>query len=71
MGKGKPRHNPDKKQNNYGSHCSYYEENCTYCEALLKSTKCKGNPYNCIKSLYELAAGRSDIQKINNVQPKK
>lgn len=26
MSKGKPRHNPDKKQNNYGSWCSACED---------------------------------------------
>ena len=26
MGKGKPRHNPDKRQNKMGADCPYYEE---------------------------------------------
>jgi len=28
MGKGKPRHNPDKPAYKYGDRCPYYEEYC-------------------------------------------
>mgnify|MGYP000285691113 CR=1 FL=1 len=67
MGKGKPRQNPDKKQNKYGSFCNYYEEGSKYCETLKDSSICSGNPHNCIKVAYKVAASRSDKQKNNDV----
>ena len=52
MGKSKPRWYPNKKQNQYGNFCSYYEESNNgygYCEALLTNGNptviCKGNPF--------------------------
>ena len=61
MGKGKPRHNPDKPANKYGRWCPYFE---TYyngkvgCEAYLdihdkiEDMECKGNRHNCVKVDY-------------------
>lgn len=60
MSKGKPRHNPYKKQNNYGSICPYYEtydNGTSSCEALIGDTSiCKGNRHNCIKVKYKKLA---------------
>lgn len=57
MGKGKPRHNVDKQQNNYGKWCPYYEEyknGKTGCGiGLGKIEVCKGNKHNCIKCKYK------------------
>lgn len=74
MGKNKPRQNPDKKQNNMGGFCQYYEEHKSghvACESNVGDAKvCQGNPHNCIKTLYRRAASRSNIQ-INNGDFKK
>ena len=75
MGKGKPRHNPDKPANKRGGFCKAYEEfsdgscNCSYPSphSCKEASVCKGNPHNCIKTKYRRAASRSDIQKINGV----
>lgn len=60
MGKGKPRHNPDKPQNKYGGFCQWfekYEDGSSSCEALYGDAKvCKGNPHNCIKCKYKKLA---------------
>ena len=78
MGKGKPRHNPNKKQNNYPSDCWMYEtgedsngEEVKWCIRYgTRGVKiCGGNPHNCSKVLYRIAASRSDIQKANDVEP--
>ena len=72
MGKGKPRHNPNKKQNNYPSDCWMYEgEEVKWCRRYgTRGVKiCGGNPHNCSKVLYRIAASRSDIQKMNDVEP--
>lgn len=69
MGKNKPRHNSNKKQNEKGNFCQYYEEyasGCVACEGHVGDAKvCKGNPHNCIKTLYKRATSRSNTQ-INN-----
>lgn len=69
MGKNKPRHNPNKSQNKMGNFCQYYEEYSSgdvACEVHIGDAKvCKGNPHNCIKTLYGRAASRSNTQ-INN-----
>ena len=71
MGKGKPRHNPDKPQNKMGGFCTRYETysfcNTPYCEGgnCDDAKKCKGNPHNCVKTFYARLASRSDIQKRN------
>jgi hypothetical protein len=78
MGKEKPRHNPYKKQNCYGKECLCCETieidgvEKKYCHRYgTRGTKiCNGNPYNCCKVKYHIAASRSDTQKINNVEPK-
>lgn len=77
MGKGKPRHHPDKPQNNYGSFCPMCEEipdkNGTrlHCEQFYSNMNdvrtCGGNRHNCVKVKYRRLASRSDIQKINRV----
>lgn len=60
VGKNKPRHNPNKPQNNYGSFCQWYEKypnGTSSCEALIGDIKkCKGNPHNCIKCKYHKLA---------------
>jgi hypothetical protein len=58
MGKGKPRHNPKKKQNQMGSYCSYFEREGV-CEAGHNAYVCNGNPHNCIKEKYLALAGKS------------
>ncbi len=67
MSKGKPRHNPSKKQNQYGNWCDAVCSSETTCHALgfdcFKT--CKGNPHNCVKTLYKRLASRSNTQ-INN-----
>jgi hypothetical protein len=70
LSKGKPRHNPNKPQNKYGDWCSYCDEvnGKLYCEQGKDANICKGNPHNCIKVLYKIAASRSDTQKIDNVR---
>jgi hypothetical protein len=69
MSKGKPRHNPDKPQNNYGGICPYYEEypnGSASCENsfIANVNICKGNPHNCVKIKYHKLACRSDKQKL-------
>lgn len=71
MAKNKPRHNPDKPQNKMGSFCSYYEEGHTYCEALRDTTKCGGNPHNCIKVTYQINASMGDKRKNNEIYNKR
>ena len=60
MGKGKPRHNPDKPQNNYPTRCPYYDScnGVVYCEGGYTGAAkvCKGNRHNCIKTKYHLVA---------------
>lgn len=69
VGKNRPRHNPDKKQNRMGDFCQYYEKCASghsVCEGHVGDANvCKGNPHNCVKTLYRRAASRSNIQ-INN-----
>lgn len=59
MGKGKPRHKPDKEQNKWGGDntCSYYERP-RVCEAGENAHVCNGNRHNCIKEKYLRLAGR-------------
>lgn len=61
MGKGKPRHDLNKKQNKYGKYCSYYEKYSNKsepkCEISLGDVNiCKGNPHNCVKTKYHKLA---------------
>lgn len=69
MGKNKPRHNPNKKQNLMGNKCSYYEgnEKNNWCERGWDVTKCQGNPHNCCKVKYQILASRSDKQKNDGI----
>lgn len=78
MGKGKPRHNPDKPQNKYGSFCPMVEEisqpdDSIYlrCEFGGKYSSedikvCEGNKHNCVKTFLHREASKSDAQKIND-----
>lgn len=73
MGKGKPRHNPDKPQNKAGNRCGFAEQIPSfpkegqdvyiYCEAGFDANFCKGNPHLCTKVWYRRQAGRSDKRK--------
>lgn len=66
IGKGKPRHNPDKKQNQLGEWCQCCDiiDGKLVCEMLgpshLVTEVCKGNPHNCCKVTYRQWAGKSD-----------
>lgn len=68
MGKGKPRHNPNKKQNLYGNLCDCCEvigdhHHCMYgAPERIIETVCKGNRHNCCKVTYRKWAGK-DIHK--------
>jgi len=65
MGKGKPRHDPEKRANKYGRWCPYFE---TYydgkvgCEASLEihnkveDMKCRGDRHSCVKVIYQKQA---------------
>lgn len=70
MSKGKPRHNPDKKQNKYGSTCSCCEEinGKLHCVAgapdHVVEDVCKGNPHNCCKVTYRKWAGKSETDAL-------
>lgn len=77
MGKGKPRHNPDKPQNKYGAECSMVEEIPQsdgtihlHCEVLgirdISTKVCKGNRHNCVKTYLHREASKSDARKIND-----
>ena len=59
MGKGKPRHNPNKPQNKYGAKCPMLEaitqsDGTSYvhceCGTLTDVKVCKGNKHNCVKT---------------------
>jgi len=69
MGKGKPRHDPNKPQNRIGKYCSYYEyvneNSCCENSFIADVSICKGNPHNCVKVKYKKLACRSDRQKNN------
>lgn len=66
MGKGKPRHNPDKPQNKIGGWCQLYHDkygdSCPH--YYLGDVKvCQGNPHMCIKNFYRGLARLTDKQK--------
>jgi hypothetical protein len=72
MGKNKPRHNPDKPQNEMGTWCGWAEHIprgdgtfIIHCErGYDELTKfCKGNPHLCKKARYQNLAQRSDRRK--------
>lgn len=73
MGKGKPRHNPNKPQNKYGNVCKcYLSDGGYYCPTFRKSMKdiidiCHLNPHNCSKVKYRLCASakNKDNKDIN------
>lgn len=66
MGKGKSRLFPDKRQNKKGFWCGACDEinGKLHCEYGEDASICKGNPHNCIKTLYHHQATLSDKQKI-------
>lgn len=70
MGKGKPRHDPNKRQNKLGTNCRFNEEiytnNGKYirCELGYDATYCQGNPHKCKKAWYRSLARRSDRRKM-------
>ena len=63
----KKRWYPNKKQNNYPSICSYFEDHngLFYCQGGETNAAkiCKGNPHNCIKTKYHREASKSDKRK--------
>ena len=69
MGKGRPRHNPDKYANRCGGDwtCNCYDGHTCHGGDSDDLNKCKGNPHSCIKSFYARAASRSDKQKLDGV----
>ena len=73
MGKGKPRHNPDKPQNKIGYWCQLYHEtkdggHCPHYH-LGDAKVCNGNPHMCIKNWYRGLARLSDKQKERKSMP--
>lgn len=60
MGKGKPRHNPQKRQNLMGMVCQFSDDikEKTICAHGENTKVCKGNPHNCIKILYRKEAAK-------------
>jgi len=76
MGKGKPRHNPNKPANNWGGWCSACEEfneddpetHYFHCDIGVPShiveTVCKCNPHNCCKVAYRQWAGKGDANGV-------
>ncbi len=78
MGKGKPRHNPNKYQNKYGGRCPLFESftpdskngaiSLVHCEcgSIEDAKVCKGNKHNCVKTYLHREASKSDAQKIND-----
>lgn len=70
MSKGKPRHDPNKPQNNKPLICPYYETyswmpgvaNCEGGETNAAYI-CKGNPHNCIKTYLHKEASKRGEQE--------
>lgn len=65
MGKNKPRHNPDKPQNNKSFPCPYFESDNKgnkWCEGGFSRAAytCEGNPHNCVKAQYHRAASTKE-----------
>ena len=78
MGKGKPRHDPNKRANQRGSFCSHCETSggingdvmyCIY-DGTRAINICKGNPHNCMKVSLRKAAALKEVQRDNGVVPK-
>lgn len=74
MGKGRPRHNHNKRANQRGSWCSHCEDingllTCTY-NGTRGTTICKGNPHNCMKVALRELASLNDTQKDHGVIPR-
>ena len=65
MSKGKPRHNPDKKQNKYGDWCSVCDGLTCHAGTEQDFKTCRGNRHNCIKTFYKRLASRSNKQYLN------
>ncbi len=63
----KPRHNPDKKQNKYGTHCPF--DDGIMCELYLNKeilNHCKGNLHNCRSACIKMAHKDPLFQKYLN-----
>ena len=74
MGKGKPRHNPNKRANQRGGWCSHCEDYngelwCNY-EGKRGTAICKGNPHNCMKVSLRKIVALSNNQRNNGVIPR-
>ena len=74
MGKGKPRHNPNKRANQRGGWCSRCEDYngelwCNY-EGKRGAAICKGNPHNCTKVSLRKIAALSNNQRNNGLIPR-
>lgn len=73
MGKGKPRHNPNKRANKRGGWCSHCEECSGVLRCMYEGTRaiaiCKGNPHNCIKVDLRKFARLSNAQRNNGYIP--
>lgn len=73
MGKGKPRHNPDKTQNKLGTVCRFAEFIPSFpksgqtvhvhCMAGHSAKDCQGNPHRCSSAWYRWQACRSNRRK--------
>lgn len=76
MGKGKPRHNPDKPQNTVGGDydCEFYDsyaDGREFCHDHWNKwwktedgkLVCKGNPHTCLKMKHHYIASLSDKEK--------
>lgn len=61
----KPRHNPQKEQNNKNAKCPYYDMidskergQFNLCELGRDITKCKGEYHSCVKEYYHKLASQ-------------
>ena len=66
MGKGKPRHNPEKPQNTWGKHCQHADDSKAgeHCDLVLDwgvtddngKLLCKGNRHYCLSQQLKFKA---------------
>ena len=65
MSKGNPRHFPNKPANKKGNWCQHCEDinGELYCMYHGDTSKCKGNPHNCIKVAYKQFASLKERYK--------
>lgn len=74
MGKGKPRHDPNKRQNRMGGWCSHCEDIngklwCPY-GGRRATDICGGNPHMCKKVTLRRYARLIECQKIDGSLPR-